>query len=141
MKCFFISLLFLCSIHHGYTQDADALIKKVKAKIEKVSDYQAAGVMKTNVPFLNVPVADVTVYFKRPDKLKIKNEKGISLVPKGAVSMSLSNLMTGKNYQAIPAGTETINGRTVRVIKLLPVDNDAAVVLSTLYIDEPRLLI
>jgi outer membrane lipoprotein-sorting protein len=123
------------------SQDVDALINKVKAKIEKVRDYQAAGVMKTNVPFLKVPVADVTVYFKRPDKLKIKNEKGISLVPKGAVSMSLSNLMTGKNYQAIPAGTENLKGRTVRVIKLLPVDNDAEVVLSTLYIDEPRLLI
>jgi outer membrane lipoprotein-sorting protein len=141
MKHFLFLLLAFSSSQLLIAQDADQLIQKVKAKIERVTDYQAAGVMKTNVPFLKVPVADVTVYFKKPDKLKIKNEKGLSLVPKGAVSMSLSNLMAGKKYQAIPAGKETVNGRNVSVIKLLPLDNNAEVVLSTLYIDEPRLLV
>lgn len=135
------SIIFLFSISYATAQDAMALVEKVKTKIETVKDYEAAGTMKTNVPFLKVPMADVTIYFKNPDKLKIKNEKGISLVPKGAVSMSLSNLMTARKFSAIPAGDEKVDGIAVKVVKLLPMDDNSDIVLSTLYIDVARLLI
>lgn len=121
-----------------YAQDADALVKKVRDRIEQVKDYEATGIMKTNVPFLKVPVAGVVVYFKNPDKLKIRNANGISLVPKGASSMSLNNLMANKQFTAIAGKPEKINGIVVQVIKLLPLDETAEVVLSTLYIDESR---
>ncbi len=96
--------------------------------------------MKTNVSFLKVPEAQVTVYFKRPDKLKIHNDKGISLVPKGAVTISLNNLLKGA-YITLDAGIDTAGGHKVRVIKLLPQDENADLVLSTLYIDDALLLI
>ncbi len=134
-----IFLFFFLSLTNA--QDALALVEKVKSKIEQVRDYEAAGTMKTNVSFLKVPMADVTIYFKNPDKVKIKNQKGISLVPKGAVSMSLNNLMANKRFTAIPAGNEKIDGIGVKVIKLLPMDENSDIVLSTLYIDEGRLLI
>lgn len=121
-------------------QDATVLVQKVRAKLEQVTDYEAAGEMKTNVSFLKVPPAAVKVYFRRPDKLKIKNEKGVSLVPKGSVSISLNNLLSGK-YQVLDGGNDNINGVAVRVIKLLPSDENGEVVLSTLYIDAARLLI
>ena len=136
-----LTVLFVAFFFYGQAQDAGALLERVKAKIEQVRDYQASGMMKTNVSFLKVPMADVVIYFKRPDKLKIKNEKGISLVPKGAASMSLNSLMANKQYTAIPAGVEKLGGITVQVIKLLPLDDNGEVVLSTLYIDESRLLI
>lgn len=139
MRSFFLIcgvILFL--VPAAFTQDAEALLKKVRARIEQVHDYEATGVMKTNVPFLKVPVADVMVYFKSPDKLKIKNEKGISLVPKGASSMSLNSLMANNQFTAIAGKPEKLNGITVQVIKLLPMDESAEVVLSTLYIDEAR---
>ena len=139
-KILLIAVVFLFCMQLQ-AQDVAALIEKVKSKIETVRDYEASGIMKTNVPFLKVPVADVKVYYKRPDKLKIKNEKGISLVPKGAVSMSLNNLMANKNFTAIPAGADRINGRQVKIIKLIPLDEKSEVVLSTLYIDEAQLLI
>jgi len=121
-------------------QDPAALLQKVRTKLDQVNDYKAVGVMKTNVSFLKVPEANVNVYFKKPDKLKIYNEKGISLVPKGAVTISLNNLLKG-DYTVLDAGTDTAGGRSVRVVKLLPKDESADLVLSTLYIDEPRLLI
>jgi len=121
-------------------QDPAALLQKVRARLDAVNDYQATGIMKTNVSFLKVPEAPVTVYFKKPDKLKIENAKGISLVPKGAVTISLNNLLKG-GYTTLDAGMDTAGGRKVRVIKLLPLDESADLVLSTLYIDEARLLI
>jgi hypothetical protein len=122
-------------------QDVTALVQKVKAKIEKVNDYEAAGKMKTNVTFLKIPVATVKIFFKKPNKLKIKNEKGISFVPKGAVSINLNNVISSGKYTVLDAGVDKIGTTAVRVVKLLPEDDNAEVVLSTLYIDETNLVI
>ncbi|MBS1566922.1 MAG: hypothetical protein JST39_21250 [Bacteroidetes bacterium] len=123
-----------------YAQNAASLVQQVRAKLEKVNDYEATGIMKTDVSFLKVPAADVKVYFRRPDKLKIKNEKGVSLVPKGSVSISLNNLLSGK-YQIIDGGTDNSGGTALRIVKLLPLDENGEIVLSTLYIDAARMLI
>lgn len=139
MKKLFYILLLFCAFA-GRAQDAAALVQKVKLELEKINDYQAIGEMKTNVSFMKVPVAQVKVYFKKPNKLKIKNEKGISLVPRGTVSISLANLLEGK-YQSLDAGTDNINGVPVRVVKLLPLDENGEIVLSKIYIDEKRSLI
>ena len=137
-----IILLFLLPavLINSRAQDATSLIQKVKAKLEKVNDYEATGEMKTNVSFMKVPAALVKVYFKKPGKIKIKNEKGISLVPKGTVSISLNNLLSGE-YQALDGGNDNINGLPVKIVKLLPLDENGEVVLSKLYIDEKNLLI
>ncbi len=124
-----------------HAQDAAALVQKVKTKIEKVNDYEAGGKMKTNVVFLKIPVATVKVYFKKPNKIKIKNDKGISFVPKGAVNINLNSIISNGKFTAIDAGTDKVGGVTVKVIRLLPDDDNADVVLSTLYIDETNLLI
>lgn len=136
----FLSIFLGCLSAIAFAQDAGSLLQKVRDKLNKVNDYEATGIMKTNVSFLKVPEADVKVYFKKPDNLKIKNEKGISLVPKGAVSISLNNLLKG-NYTALDAGSDVIDGRKIKIIKLLPVDENADIVLSTFYIDESRLLV
>lgn len=141
LKRFF--LFFCCILFFTvavFSQDASGLVQKVKAKLDLVDNYTAEGFMKTNVSFLKVPEAQVTVFFKKPDKLKIKNDKGISLVPKGAVSISLNHLLRG-GYTSLEAGTEMINGKKITIIKLLPLDENADIVLSTLYIDEASLLI
>ncbi len=140
MRCVWM-ILFCLGATICTAQDADALIKKIKAKIDLVNNYQANGTMKTNVAFLKVPEAQVKIYFKKPNLLKIKNEKGISFVPKGAVSINLSNIISGNQYTAIDAGYDNIGAVNTKVIKLLPVDDNADVVLSTLYIDEARLVV
>jgi outer membrane lipoprotein-sorting protein len=136
-----LMMVCCCVSHFSNAQDADALIKKIKTKIDLVNNYEASGKMKTNVTFLKVPEAEVKIYFKKPNLLRVKNEKGISFVPKGAVSINLSNIISGNQYSVIDAGYDTINKIKTRVIKLLPTDDNADVVLSTLYIDETKLVV
>jgi hypothetical protein len=121
-------------------QDAGILIQSIREKLDKINDYQAQADLKTNIPFLRVPDAEVTVYYKKPNRIKIKNEKGISLVPKESVSISLYGLLNGK-YQVIDAGKDKINNIPVRIVKLLPENENADLVLATLYIDASRLLV
>ena len=141
LKSFFLIGFILISAVSQAQQDVNALIKKVSAKIDQVNNYEADGKMKTNVTFLKVPESVVKIYFKKPNKLKIKNEKGISFVPKGAVSINLSNIINGGKYTALDAGIDKIGNTVVRVVKLLPEDDNADVVLSTVYIDEANLVI
>jgi len=140
-KKYFTITLALCSAALVKAQDVNILVQKVKAKLDKVADYEASGKMKTNVTFLKVPIATIKMFYKKPNKMKIKNEKGFSFIPKGAVNINMSNSLNDGKYSILDAGTDKINGTTVRVVKLLPEDDNADVVLSTLYIDEANLVI
>jgi outer membrane lipoprotein-sorting protein len=122
-------------------QDIKQIVAQVKKKIELVSDYEASGKMKTNVAFLKIPIANVKMYFKRPNKLKLKSEKGVSFIPKGAMSLNMNNLFSDNNYTIIDAGTEKMGNTMVRIARLLPNDDNNEIVLSTLYIDPVNLVI
>lgn len=125
---------------NAFAQTAEDIINQVRVKIATVNDYEANGKMKTNVAFIKAPLAKVKVYFKKPNKLRVKNESGISFIPKGSVNINLGNIFaTSGNYDIIDVGKENETG--LRIIKLLPQDENADVVLSTLYIDEKQLLV
>ena len=141
MKTIILFLFLIPPSLFTRAQDINVLVQKVKDKINLVNDYEAEGKMKTNVIFLKVPVAAVKVYFKKPNRLKIKNEKGISFIPKGAVNINMNNVLGNGKFSVLDAGNDMIGSTAVKVVKLLPEDDTADVVLSTLYIDAVNLVI
>ncbi len=122
-------------------QDANVLISKVKQKLDAVNDYKATGVLKTGVSFMKVPDSKVTVFYKRPDQFRIMKPEGISIVPKGGVSINFNALLSGAAYTAVMSGKGTIAGIPVSIVKLIPLQENSEVMISTLYIDEKELLI
>jgi len=135
---FFCALIFTTTL---FAQDEELLLQKVKAKMEKVTDYEASGKMKLDVSFINAPESKVTIYFKKPNKFKVKKAGGISILPKGGVSVNTASLLPIGAYQTVPGGTALIDGVSTTVIKLIPTDEASDVVLSTLYIDEKEAVI
>ncbi len=141
MRVVFLIFIFLfLKSDNLCAQDPTALMKIIQTNLEKINDYEATAYFKTQIPFLKVPDAIVKIYYKKPDKIKIKNENGISLVPKETVSISLYSLVNSK-YQALDAGSDNLQGIPVRIIKLLPIDENGELVLATLYIDTRRMLV
>jgi hypothetical protein len=135
-----VLLGILFSSGRAEAQTPEEIIQKVKAKLDKVNDYEARGKMKTNVLFIKAPIAAVKVYYKKPNRLKIDNASGISFIPKGSVNINLGNIFANTDgFNIIDVGKE--KGTGWRIIKLLPKDDNADVVLSTLYIDEARSVI
>src|SRR5687767_8343697 len=123
MKKLIVSPLLLISFFSfSQSLNADQLIQKVRDKLGRVKDYEANGRMKTNVVFLKVPVASVKVYYKTPNQLKIKNEKGISFIPKGAVTINMTNILSNTSFTAIDGGVVKLGNKAVRLVKLLPND-------------------
>lgn len=144
---FMKKILFLVSlftIHFSlftHAQDMTELVNKVKTKLQQVNDYQADGVLKTDIAFIKAPISKVKVYFKRPDKFRLKKEGGISVLPKGGVSVTMSSITDVNNFVALSAGAADVDGFATKIVKVLPSDENSEVVLATLYIDEANLLI
>ena len=136
-----ILFFFLVNSFLLQAQDADKLVKDVKAKLDAVNDYQATGKLKTDVAFLKLPISKVQVYYKRPNRFKIKKDGGISLLPKNGMSVNLNNVLMQDQFVAVAAGSATLNGVPVKVVKLLPLSENSDLVLTTLYIDDKKLLI
>lgn len=125
--------------NYARSQSADDVLQKIRSKLESVNDYVAQGKMKTNVAFIKAPLANVKVYYKKPDKLRIVNETGISFIPKGSVNINMNNLFSRlSEFDIIDGGTDKTG---LRVIKLLSKSDSSDVVLSTLYVDDKNMLI
>ena len=119
----------------------DPLIEKVSKKLALVNDYVGEGVMKTDVSFIKASLGKVKVYFKKPNLLKVKKDGGISLLPKGGVSLTINTLLNTKQYSTIAAGTQVLNGKTLTVLKLIPTDENLDWVIATLWIDPVEALV
>jgi outer membrane lipoprotein-sorting protein len=83
VKFFLLICIFLFTqTTVSFAQDPASLMKEIQSRLEKINDYEADAKLKTDISFLKVPDAVVKIYYKKPDKIKIKNQNGISLVPK-----------------------------------------------------------
>jgi len=134
-------LILSCFATTAAAQDAGTLVKQVRDKLLKVQDYKAQAVLKTDVPFIRIPQSDVDVYYKRPDKFRIKKKDGVSIMPKGGVSINLNSLLSDTKFTAVPGGETKLGANTVKIVKLLPLEENSEVVLTTLYIDDKEMLI
>jgi len=122
-------------------QDMNVLVQKVKAKLDLVDDYVADGKMKTDVAFIKAPIGKIKIFFKKPNLFKIKRDNGISILPKGGVSVNMSSVIAMKDYVALSAGETIVDGTKTRIVKLLPMNENSEIILTTMYIDETNLLI
>ncbi len=141
MYKFIVTIFTFPFLLSGFSQDATQLVMKVKAKLDQVNDYEAEGKMKTDVAFIKAPVGKVKIFFKKPDKFRLKKDEGISLLPKGGVSVNMNSLITANNFIALNAGEVMVDHVKTKIVKLLPANDSSEVVLTTIYIDEEKLLI
>lgn len=122
-------------------QDETELVSKVKAKLDRVNDYTAEGKMKIDVSFIDAPDSKVIIYYKKPNKFKVKKNGGISILPKGGVSINIGTLLSNGRYDIVPGKDAVVNGINTKVVKLLPQDENSDVVLTTLYIEEKNAVV
>jgi outer membrane lipoprotein-sorting protein len=135
MKKLTVFIVGLLLIQFSVNAQSNALIERVTKKLNLVNDYVATGIMKTDVAFIKASLGKVKVYFKKPNLLKVKKEGGISLLPKGGVSVTINSLLNNKQYIAIESGVQVYKGKSLQAIKLIPTDDKLDWVISTLWID------
>ncbi|MFL5740521.1 MAG: hypothetical protein ACJ75B_09920 [Flavisolibacter sp.] len=140
MKGLLFIIVFILPMKFLFAQEQE-LLSKVRAKLDKVNDYKAQGRMKIDVSFIDASPSNVTVYYKKPDKFKVKKEGGISILPKGGVNVNLGSLLSENKFDVVPAKDAVLNGQNLKVVKLLPSDEASDMVLTTLFIEERTALV
>ncbi len=130
-------LLVLMFINLGQAQaqefNVQPLLDSVKNKFNKVNDYTADIKIKVNVTFIKIPVKDGKLYFKKPDKIKLVS-KGFAMLPKRGMNFTFNELFE-KKYSAIFMKNEIINKINTYVVKIIPLDESADILLATIWID------
>lgn len=130
-----IILFLLISVIEIFPQQkvADELINAVINNYNRVKDYEVDIEIKVDVDFLKVPDSKAKIYFKQPDKIRLKSE-GFALLPKEGLDFSPASL-TKKDYTAIYEQDVMLNERKTSIIKIIPVGEQSNIILSTLWID------
>lgn len=124
----------------GFGQTAEEILKGVIDKIDLVEDYQADVQIKAAIPFIKVPIAKATIYFKQKDKFKVES-KGIAILPKQGMSDLTGFLSNEKKYSAVLGEVKTINEHKTRLISILPTDENSEIILAKVYISTSEDLI
>lgn len=129
----------LCSIQADATE-ASKLFDSLRTKVLAVKDYTAEVKMKINIAYMRIPQLSGTLYYKNPDKMRLERHGGLSILPKKNVNLTLSNLIPSGRVNVLDGGEATVEGKKVRVIKVIPEDDLSDIILTKLWIDETALL-
>ena len=92
-----------------YLNDVNRVIDKTQKQFEKASDYQVTMKIELKVPGFRMPKKKYKVFFKQPNKLKIKS-RGFGMLPKtGIFTSPKDNFDNLKNMRFI--STHNNNGQ------------------------------
>lgn len=92
-----------------YLNDVNRVVDKTQKQFEKASDYQVTMKIELKVPGFRMPKKKYKVFFKQPNKLKIKS-RGFGMLPKtGIFTSPKDNFDNLKNMRLI--STNNDNGQ------------------------------
>ena len=135
-----ITLVIIYSVMVSAAGDkAESILDKAKAYAFKVHDCQVTVQVVPKIESFKIPNTNATIYFKEPEKFKIKTD-GMAFFPKTAFSFPPSAFLK-KKYTAILESDEYIEKNSCYVLKLIPSGGQNEIVLSTIWVDKQNYLI
>lgn len=120
-------------------EDAKKLIASVNKKFASVNDYKADVHMKFALPGIKIKSIKGKVYFKKPNKFRIR-AKGIFFVPKQNPMKNIPQLLSNtSSYTAVISGYATLSGKKCAVVNVIPFNTDEELIIGKFWIsvDEP----
>jgi len=134
----FIPILFISFVTYSQP-DPEALIEAVSEKMKLVENYRADLLIRIDVDFINIKERSAVVYYEKPDKYDIK-VKGLVLMPKKGSRMEYYDLINSE-HNAIYTGEDTLMGKDVSTVKIIPVSDASEIILAKLWIGKDDNLI
>lgn len=118
----------------GNKVDAKELIATVNKKFAAVQDYKADVHMKFALPGIKIKSIKGKVFFKKPDKFRIR-AKGIFFVPKQNPMKNIPKLLANtSSYTAVISGYATVSGQKCAVVNIIPFNTDEELIIGKFWI-------
>jgi len=115
----------------AFSQDANAILDKVRNQFKSIQDLRCDVEMKFDIPGVAIDQISGKMIYKKPDKFRVKT-KGLIFLPKQNPFSQLEILDDPKNYMAVAAGQARSNGIACHVINVIPTNNGELVLMKLL---------
>jgi outer membrane lipoprotein-sorting protein len=98
---------------------AEDVVAQIEKNYNAIRDYRADVEVTINSPQVHMPKLKATIYFKRPNKIKLIAKEGFAVLPKDAVSGDPARWMK-TNFKMSYLGSGRVAGEPVHVLRLVP---------------------
>jgi len=96
-----ILLTLLFNVTYSYDNDFNYYIEKTNNQFNLINDYQVDMAIELDIPAFRMPKKKYKVYYKRPNKIKVKS-KGFGILPKtGLFTSPNDNFDNLKNMKLV----------------------------------------
>ncbi len=120
----------------GSDLTANDILDRVRSTFSEIRDYAVKIHAEIDMEKVRVPPMNVEIYFKQPDKIRMKSN-GFAMLPKEVVFLNL-NRFSGENFYMSLLGKETLGETEAYIIELVPRKEEIKVRKLTLWIDSER---
>jgi len=135
MKQFLLIVLSFFCLHVSATDDPKMLIRELNKKFRAVQDYTARVRMEFDIPGVKMNTMNGKVFFKRPDRFRIRT-KGIFFLPKQNPMQNMSSMLLDTNsYTSIISGYEVVNNKRCAIVNIIPLTSSNELILGKFWID------
>lgn len=117
----------------GQSAFADSLIDRTLSKMRSVPAYECNILIDMDVNFINIDQRKGKIFFLPPDSIRYEI-KGFAFLPKKGFN-DQAYAVTEGDYVALHLGEEMVKNVNCQIIKVVPNDIEADVVLGQFWID------
>ncbi len=131
MKTLFIFLLFATQLACAQQTDQDLL--HIKKRMDSVKQFSASLILDLDVPFIRMPTKTAKITYSIGKKMEFSS-KDFVMLPKRGLDFSLSEIFKYP-FITVDRGVTERNGRSLKMINIIPTTNQSELALATLYMD------
>lgn len=131
IRTLFIFLLFTTQFARAQQIDQDLL--HIKKRMDSVKQFTASLILDLDVPFIKMPTKTAKISYSIGKKMMFSS-KDFVMLPKRGLDFSLSEIFKYP-FITVDRGIEKRNGRSLKVINIIPTTNQSDLALATLYMD------
>ena len=138
---FYLMATFLVFQNWGYASQGDDItaadiLRHLQSKSSEIEDYTVRLRAEIDMEKVRVPPMDITVYYKRPDKIHVLS-KGFAMLPRDGIFINPDRFSQEAFYMSL-LGKETLKNIETYKIELVPRKEEIKIRKLTMWVDPDR---
>ena len=133
MKFFTIYFIVLCAFFKTTAQSVDEDLLLIRERMMLIQDATAEATLNLDVDFINMPEKYARLHYQKGKPLRYSSDQFI-VIPKRGLDFTWSELFNHE-FMTVDRGEDTLEGRLLKVLNVIPLDKKADFAIMTLKID------
>jgi hypothetical protein len=132
MKVFPLFILTFLGASLLSGQEVDPMLVAVKERADSIVSFQARVQMEVDISFVNMPVKEAEIRFKKGSPISISSEDFV-MIPKRGLDFTLNELYRYP-FMTLSLGKVQLEGRNCHLIKIIPTTDASDYSIASVWI-------